>query len=164
MEQDVERERLLSLIEFAKQSASLRQPLISDVSGHKDFHAYEHSLQGMPGLHFNVDCEDDEKWLVVERLHHTPPPKPKDVLLGLWLEISDNPSKEPSLKPQIERGCLVQEGAALSLVDESQSTEQNFVLLKDFEKESEVHHGFEHYLKSQWKPWAAEEKKTQGDH
>ena len=48
----LEHERLLSLIDFAKESAKLRGNPIFDVARYS-FYEYEHNLKELPGLHFN---------------------------------------------------------------------------------------------------------------
>lgn len=65
----LEYERLLSLIDFARESSKLKDSPVYDVASHNMFHEYEHNLQGLPGLHFNVNYEGDEIWLVVDRVY-----------------------------------------------------------------------------------------------
>ena len=79
----LEQDRLLALIEFAKQSARLRSTPASTVASHKLFSLYEHQVQGHPGIHLNVDAQDggDELWLVVDPLHESKPPDVNGPLL-----------------------------------------------------------------------------------
>jgi len=51
----VERDRLLSLIEFSQQSARLRGKPAATVAAHHLFALYEHEIQGLPGIRFIVD-------------------------------------------------------------------------------------------------------------
>ena len=71
-----EKDRLLSLIEFAQQSARLRGKPAATIAAHGLFGLYEHEIQGLPGIRFNVNGPDgeDEMWLAVERLHEMRPP------------------------------------------------------------------------------------------
>jgi len=46
----VERDRLLSLIEFSQQSARLRGKPAATVAAHGLFALYEHEIQGLPGI------------------------------------------------------------------------------------------------------------------
>ena len=96
--------RLLELIEFAQQSARLRSSPVADVSRHGIFHEFEHSIAGLPGLHFDLAQGDsgDEVWLVVDRLHESPAPQPESALLKTWLELTNNPAKEPNLRSHVE--------------------------------------------------------------
>ena len=61
----IEQERLLSLVEFAQQSARLRSKSASAVTQYGLLALYEHQLQGLPGIRLNVnDAEsEDEIWL-----------------------------------------------------------------------------------------------------
>jgi hypothetical protein len=72
----VERNRILSLIEFSQQSARLRGKPAATVAAHGLFALYEHEIQGLPGIRINVNDSEsvDEIWLSVERLHERRPP------------------------------------------------------------------------------------------
>ena len=72
----IERDRLLALIEFCKQSARLRGKPAANVAAHGLFDLHEHELQGLPGIRLNTSGSDndDEVWLSVKRLHETNPP------------------------------------------------------------------------------------------
>lgn len=64
------KDRLLSLIEFVHQSARLRRGKpTAAIAEHRLFALYEHDIQGLPGIHINVNDpeSDDETWLSVER-------------------------------------------------------------------------------------------------
>src|SRR6266536_3189337 len=54
---NLEQDRLLSLIEFAKQSAKLRSTPASTVTQHKLLTLYEHDIQGRPGIDVNLNRE-----------------------------------------------------------------------------------------------------------
>lgn len=152
-----EQERLLSLIEYAHQSALLKSNPVKDVLSHKMFHRFEHELQGMPGVHFNVGEEDEEIWLVVERLRESQSPPATDKHLALWLDLSNKPEKEPCLKPAIELNKLT-ENQVIDLKSNIKKTEQ-LVLLSEFEQREYIEQQFENYLEYLWKPWQIEEKK-----
>jgi hypothetical protein len=155
----LEYKRLLSLIDFAKESAKLKDNPVYDVASHNMFHEYEHNLQGLPGLHFNVNYEGDEIWLVVDRLRETKAPIPKKPLLSLWLEVSNNPEKKPFLKVSVEFSKLLD---ARFIVLEKESDHINIdklVLLHDFSQASEVESQLNAYIITQWTLWAEEEKK-----
>ena len=51
----VERNRLLSLIEFCQQSTLLRGKPAASVAEHCLFARYEHEIQGLPGIRINVN-------------------------------------------------------------------------------------------------------------
>src|SRR5258708_37910278 len=95
----IEQQRLLSLLEFAQQSARLRSTPAHNVSQHKFFALYEHQLQGLPGVRLNLDGIDseDELWLSVSRLHEIKPPEVNSAILYRWIKISPSPAEEPTL-------------------------------------------------------------------
>ncbi|MCC5791456.1 MAG: hypothetical protein JJT82_02440 [Legionellaceae bacterium] len=64
----MEEERLLSLIEFAQQSARLKLNPVKDVVKHGLFNRFEHELLSSPGVHINIAENDDELWLRIDRL------------------------------------------------------------------------------------------------
>ncbi len=97
---NVERDRLLSLIEFSQQSARLRGRPAATVAAHGLFALYEHELQGLPGIRINANGpeNEDEIWLAVERLHETRPPDVTSAALRPWVQMTNAPTEEP-------RGC-----------------------------------------------------------
>ena len=105
----IELERLSSLIDFAKESAKLRGSPISDVTRYS-FYEYEHNLREMPGLHFNAAGDEQEIWLSVERLHEKNAPTTNQPLLEFWLKVSNDPSREPTLKNSVEFSKLLDLG------------------------------------------------------
>jgi very-short-patch-repair endonuclease len=154
----LEHERLSSLIQFAQASAALKGSPTCDVASHP-FYEHEHSLQGLPGLHFNVGGEEEEIWLAVERLHESPAPAPKQPLLALWLDVFNNPAKEPSLKSAIEFAKLLDGGFAELEEGHEPVDVKRLVLLQDFDRVAEVEAQLKAYMATQWTPWATEEKK-----
>ena len=93
----LEYERLISLIEFAQQSAKLKTSPFTTIGQHKAFLFHEHQMQGMLGVHLNTE---DEVWLSVERLHETRPPE-LNALLQPWVEMTHGVDVEPKLKTLI---------------------------------------------------------------
>jgi very-short-patch-repair endonuclease len=155
----LEHDRLLSLIQYAQQAAALKGAPVCDVARHNIFHEYEHSLQGLPGLHFNEGEENDEIWLSVERVHESHPPKPSSPLLEIWLEVSNHPTKEPALKQGVELAKLLEMKLAVLEENHDPLDIKRLVLLLDFDHKAEVEAQFKSYLKTKWEPWSVEEKK-----
>jgi len=100
----VEKDRLLSLIEFCQQSARLRGKPAATVAGHGLFALYEHELQGLPGIRININRPDseDEIWLAVERLHETKPPDVANAVLQPWVQMTQGPTEEPRLRAAVD--------------------------------------------------------------
>lgn len=86
----VERDRLLSLIEFSQQSARLRGKPAATVAAHGLFTLHEHEVQALPGIRMNVNGPegDDEIWLAVERLHEMRPPDVTSATLLPWIQMT----------------------------------------------------------------------------
>ena len=57
---NIERNRLLSLVEFVQQSARLRRKPAASVNEHGLFALYEHQMQGLPGIRVNVNGAESE--------------------------------------------------------------------------------------------------------
>ena len=79
----VERNRLLSLIEFSQQSARLRGKPATTVAAHGLFALYEHEIQGLPGICLNVNGteSDDEIWLAAIQLTGYSKPQRRTAIL-----------------------------------------------------------------------------------
>jgi hypothetical protein len=56
----IEKERLLSLIEYAQQSARLRTKPVSTITQHNEFALYEHQLRDRPGISLNIEKGEGE--------------------------------------------------------------------------------------------------------
>ncbi len=154
----LEHERLLSLIDFAKESAKLRGSPTCDVARYS-FREYEHNLKELPGLNFNAGGDEDEIWLTVDRLHESNAPATNQALLGLWLKVSNDPSKEPTLKNSVEFSTLLGAGFVKTNTKNDSLDINHLVALQDFEQADEVASQLKTYSTLQWSPWAAEEKK-----
>lgn len=160
----IQHERLQSIIEFAQQSARLAAKPAATVAQHGEFRLFENEVQGRPGLRFNENHEGMERelWLVVERLHETPPPPCQQDLLKPWLDLPQGPESTPSLKASAP-GSQVSE--AERLVSQSGTVPSDVfpasssaVMLDDYFRKEDVRAAFQRYVDSKWKPWADEEK------
>ncbi len=112
----VERDRLLSLIEFSQQSARLRGKPAATVAAHGLFALYEHEIQGLPGIRINVNGpeSEDEIWLAVERLHETKPPDIASAVLRPWVQMTQGPTEEPRLREATDGASLIAAGTHCS--------------------------------------------------
>src|SRR5216683_1449550 len=108
----IENQRLVSLIEFAQQSARLRTKTASTVGQHRQFALYEREIQGLSGIRLNTEDSDgdDGAWLVVERISETRPPDITDELLRPWIDLTKSPEVEPRLKTSVEGSTLIDAG------------------------------------------------------
>ena len=160
---NVERDRLLALIEFSQHSARLQGRPASSVAAHGAFALYEHEIRGLPGIRLNVSvAETDEIWLAVERLHETKPPIIASAVLQPWVQITQGPSEEPRLCESTNGASLIAAGTHSSLdvpnCGKPVVAPDATVILSDFEMAAAVRAQFGFYLDKMWRPWAAEEK------
>jgi very-short-patch-repair endonuclease len=153
--------RLQSLIEYAQQSALLRLSPQTDVSRHGQFTEFEHSISGLPGVHFDDNSEEseDEIWLTVDRLTESPAPQPESALLKVWLDVTNNPTKEPDLVSHIEAEKLIAIGALAVPSGTVAFDPKQLTAFASFAQKDSVEGQFKAYLANVWKPWAAEEKR-----
>lgn len=154
-------DRLRELLEFAKQSALLRQSPVPDVSRYGIFHEYEYSIADLPGLDFNNGTTDgeDEIWLVVKRLQESTAPQPESILLKTWIDLTNNPAKEPTLRSHVDIQTLINNGVITAPKNKSNFDPQQLLALTAFDRQKAVDEQFKAYLENVWKPWAAEEKR-----
>lgn len=166
----LEQQRLVALIEFAKESAKLRGKPASSVSEHKVFALWEHDVQGRPGIDLNVERDEgaDEVWLVVKRLHETKPLAPKSPLVAPWVELAQGPDVEPSLRATVEGSALIAARTHWSTKDSPRTPEEKALPevapdarlpLVGYEQEALVRSQFKAYVDNLWRPWADEEKR-----
>lgn len=156
----IEADRLLSLIEFAQQSARLKLNPTKDVNKHGIFHRFEHDLITSPGVVINpTEDEHDEIWLKIERLKETLPPDPKDELLTVWLDLSKKPESAPLLKKAVEQEKI--QNTTQSTEQENIGAEQKskLILLSEYEQRNIIESLLQDYINNQWTIWAEEEKK-----
>ena len=102
-------ERLLAMIEYAKQTALMKKTPAQHISQHKEFAKLEDQIVGLPGVVFSTGSADDEAdaWLTIERLHETQPPAPRSCHLAAWIDCSSSPLTAPSLKKSLPESVLV---------------------------------------------------------
>jgi DNA-directed RNA polymerase subunit L len=161
----VERDRLLSLIEFAQQSARLRSKPAATVTEHGLFALYEHQMQGLPGIRVNVNGAEsaDEIWLAVERLHEMRPPDVASAVLQPWVQMTQAPTEEPRLREAAFGASLIAAGTHCSSASPPEQGKpvidpETTVMLSDYDRCALVKAQFAVYLDTRWRPWAEEEK------
>lgn len=153
--------RLKSLIEYAQQTARLRLSPQVDVSRHGIFAEYEHSISDLPGVHFDTNAEQDadEIWLTVDRLQEAPAPQPQSAILKAWIEVGNNPAKEPTIISHIEAEKLLAIGAMTVPEGTVDFDSKQLIAFTAFQMSDNVEEQFKAYTSNVWKPWATEEKR-----
>jgi len=142
---NVERHRLLSLIEFSQQVARLRGKPVATVAAHGLFALYEHEIQGLPGIRINVNGpeSEDEIWLAVERLHEMRPPDIASTVLRPWVQMTQGPTEEPRLREATDGASLIAEGTHSSSASPPEQGKpaiapETTVLLSDYDRSTLV--------------------------
>lgn len=131
--------RVLDLLNYIEQVEKLKtKPAFSVPTDY--FVAYQHEMQGLPELRFNVQSEGDDVWLRLPRLQEIAPPDLDETLLP-WVTLPKSPDKIPELKAHV----VVYEG-------------KREVGRARLEERPEVQELFDWYLEFQWEPWAAAER------
>lgn len=161
----IEKDRLLSLVEFTQQSARLRGKPAATVAAHGLFALYEHQMQGLPGIRVNVNGaeSEDEIWLAVQRLHEMRPPDITSTVLRPWVQLPQSPNEEPKLREAIDGASLIAAGTHCSVAAPQEQGKPAIdpdatVILADYDKGEQVRAHFISYLDTSWRPWAEEEK------
>ncbi len=167
---NLQNERLVALIEFAKQTALLKKTPLQNLSQHKDFTRIEERIKGLPGITFNgQEAELDEVWLHLERLHESRPPAPESKLLALWIDLPQAPTKEPTLKTHVVRQALIEVGALTveAHAEHGAETERGkekvepiVIALDEFPDQEILKAQLKSYLEVVWRPWAEREKEV----
>lgn len=157
----IEQERLLALIEYAQKSAAMNSKHASNVTSHL-FCRHENGIAKLPGVHLNVSSEDsgDEIWLIVNRLHEQKPPDILSHILQAWIDITNNPTKEPALKKYVEAQQLIELGLEASIInaEDKPLDPKQLVFLDSYKLKGDVETQLEIYTKNRWTPWSIEEK------
>src|SRR3989344_4033465 len=109
----IEKERLLSLIEFAQQAARMNSKAVARVEEHGLFKLYEHELIDLPGIKLSLASTEgqDELWMSIARLQEIRPPEVKEAVLQPWVEMVNNPAVEPKLRAAITGDALIDAGS-----------------------------------------------------
>lgn len=128
---DISKQRLLSLIEFTKESARLKLLPVHDVTKHNIFNIFEHNVLGLPRIYLNKTNEE-EIWLTIERMQKLQPPSVINELLAIWIDLSNEPTKEPTLKKSII--IENQPHATSNIIETPEKNEPQIQLLADLEE------------------------------
>lgn len=166
----IQKERLLSLIEFAQQAARMNSKAVARVEQHGLFRLYEHDLVDLPGIKLNPTSteEEDELWMSIARLQETRPPEIKEAIVQPWVEVVNNPAIEPKLHAAVRGQALIDAGSHRSskktfmLPGEGKKpaiAPQQLIALEEYEEAEAVRIGFRAYTNCAWKAWAEEEKR-----
>ena len=131
--------QVLDLLNYIEQVEKLKVKPTFSVPN-EFFVAYQHELNGLPELRFNLQVNGDDVWLRLPRLQEISAPEP-DEMLRPWVTMPKSPEKTPELKGEI----VVLEG-------------KREVGRERVENHPEIRELFNWYTEYQWEPWAATER------
>ena len=103
------------------------------------FAAYQHELNVLPEIQFNLQVAGDDVWMRVPRLREIAAPE-LDEKLKSWVNLPKSPDKSPELRNE-----------AILLAG------QREVGRERIEDHEEIRELFNWYVEYQWEPWAAAE-------
>lgn len=150
-------QRLLGLLQFVKQSATLRGTPTRSVEQHRDFSRHEDGLRGLPGVGFAIDDGEEDIWLRVERLHESEAPRPTGKLLAELIVLSKSLSMPPAIKRSVEQEQLERLGLTAPVIEGSCSSEGPYPL-EDLEIKDQLETELAAYTAGPWNAWANKEK------
>jgi len=162
--------RLVSIIEYAQQSALMKSTPVASVDSHQSFALWEKDAQGRIGINVNPDAtaEDDERWLVVERLHQSVPPPIESALLKPWVELQSTPDSVPKLRQAIHGHSLISAGTHRDANIELEITNEpnnlpavdpdSVINLDEYNNADQVGSLLSEYLVQKWNSWAELER------
>lgn len=152
-------ERTISLIDFVKQAALIKSKTPSNLIS-QTFHRHELTFSSLPGIHLNVEGDDGyETWITINRLREHTSPITNSIHLKAWLNVSNNPDKQPTLKAGLPESTLLELNIGYKPERKLSENDIELVLLQDYALKFELENLFKSYLNNSWKPWAIEEKK-----
>ena len=171
MSEEIQKQRLLDLLDYVRYLGELNQKPAFTVDGYKSLKYAEEDLRGKIGIHHDVpDGEGGSAWLKIERLHRiAPPPTPKEI--EEWVSVSNDPELTVEVKDKLVR--TMSEKAAEKLVEEGRvaeedvreilRTEQHGVpkqkdVIFRLDKQPDIKAAIEEYINEHWYEWAEDEK------
>ena len=131
--------QVLELLTYIEQVEKLKtKPAFTVPTEH--FVVYQHELQRLPELEFNLQSNGDDIWLRIPRLQEIAAPDVDDALRP-WVSLPKTPEKTPTLRAEL-------------ILQDNQRGEVR-VPLSDH---PEIQEAFDWYVEYQWEPWAAAER------
>jgi len=98
-------EPLMNVLGYLAEVVKLKEPVVRRVADYRSgdaagFVLHQHELDGLPGVTLDSLDDDGPVWLRVERLQKIEPPA-IDLDLGVWIEISADPDRLPSIRESV---------------------------------------------------------------
>ncbi|MGO8882100.1 MAG: AAA domain-containing protein [Desulfomonilaceae bacterium] len=160
------RKVFIDTFEYIKQLIQLGQEPVYSVSQYRNVEIRENLLHARPGVNHSPDSHDGSPvWLEIDRLQRKKAP-PTIGKLEPWLNHSDDPKIEPTIKEwrsvtkslqevdeMIENGIALQENVQASLREPEMFDVRLFA-----ENDTDIDLAFVNYMQKKWLPWSLDEK------
>lgn len=131
--------QVLELLTYIEQVEKLKtKPAFTVPTEH--FVAYQHELQRLPELEFNLQSNGDDIWLRIPRLQEIAAPDVDDALKP-WISLPKTPDKTPTLRTEL-------------IIQDPQRGE----ITEQLSNHPEIQEAFDWYVEYQWEPWATAEQ------
>ena len=98
-------EPLMNVLGYLAEVVKVNEPVVRCVADYRSdddarFVLHQHELDGLPGIKLDSFDDDGPVWLRVERLQKIEPPT-VDSDLGVWIEVSADPDRPPSIHESV---------------------------------------------------------------
>jgi len=98
-------EPLMNVLGYLAEVVKLNEPVVRRVADYRSgddagFVLHQHELDGLPGITLNSFDDGGPVWLRVERLQKIEPPT-VDSDLAVWIEVSPDPDRPPSIRESV---------------------------------------------------------------
>jgi hypothetical protein len=98
-------EPLMNVLGYLEEVVRHHEPVVRRVADYRSdddpgLVLHQHELDGLPGIILDSLDNDGPVWLRVERLQKIEPPT-IDPDLGVWIEVSDDPERPPSIRESV---------------------------------------------------------------
>jgi hypothetical protein len=166
---NIQRRRLLALLDYVQQAARSRVRGVSNVADHGRFLLFDHQASGYEGLRVHRGDAAGEPWLAVDRPDPPGlPPRAGDGWIDPWIEVGDVQLAAPRIAPSVPGSALIAAGThrdgsapatsvAELAVPEVLSGET--VAFATYPFRAQVEARFARYLEQSWRPWAEAERR-----
>ena len=167
---NLQKRRLVALVDFAQQSMRTRSRAVSNVADHGSLLLFGSQAAGVEGLQLDDGGPDgdDEIWLSAP---HSPasvvPPQAENKWLSPWLKTGAAGRSVPQLATEVDGTALIAAGThrnanehatdIASAADPVVDSQAN-VTFADYPFRAEVEAQYARYLESVWKPWSRTER------
>jgi len=139
------------------------------LADHHNFVLHEGDTIGLPGIYLNLSDENGSLWLKIERLLRIEPPAP-DEEIAEWIEVFNDPAKQPIVRESLSDVCLKEEAdlliaeglikveQVLELAEQESELKPTKVrITRILADEPELQTLVQSYISEDWSAWATEE-------